>query len=123
MLADFRYELRRFALFSEAEAQAQGLAPQQHQALLAIKGQAGAPTVTELARRLCIKSHTAAELVNRLVQMNMITRHADPLDGRRARLRLTPLAERTLQALSAVHQAQLQNIRPLLVGLLEKFSQ
>jgi len=38
-------------------------------------------------------------------------------------LRLTPLAERTLQALSAVHQAQLQNIRPLLVGLLEKFSQ
>lgn len=122
MLADFRYELRRFALFSEIEAHAQGLAPQQHQALLAIKGQPLAPTVTELAQRLCIKSHSATELVNRLVQMNMLTRQADPNDGRRALLHLTPLAERTLESLSSVHQEQLQNIRPLLVELLGKFS-
>ncbi|OZI52654.1 MarR family transcriptional regulator [Bordetella genomosp. 4] len=123
MLADFRYELRRFALFSESEAQAHGLAPQQHQALLAIKGLAVAPTVTELSQRLCVKSHTAAELVNRLAHMGMITRQTDPRDGRRALLHLTPLAERTLESLSAVHQEQLQNIRPLLLGLLEKFSQ
>lgn len=123
LLADFRYELRRFSLFSESEAQAQGLAPQQHQALLAIKGQPVAPTVTELSQRLCIRTHSAAELVSRLVQMGMLTRQDDPRDGRRALLYLTPLAERTLVSLSAAHQAQLQNIRPLLVGLLEKFSQ
>jgi len=122
MLADFRYELRRFTQFSESQAQAQGLAPQQHQALLAIKGQSVAPTVTELSQRLCIKSHSAAELVSRLVQMGMLNRQADPRDGRRVLLHLTPLAERTLESLSAAHQAQLQNIRPLLVGLLEKFS-
>ena len=123
MLADFRHELRRFALFSESEAQAHGLAPQQHQALLAIKGNDAPMTVTELSARLCIKSHSAAELVNRLVQMGMITRQADPQDGRRALLHLTPQAERTLEALSEVHQEQLRGIRPLLAELLRKFSE
>ncbi|HYG42437.1 MAG TPA: MarR family transcriptional regulator [Bordetella sp.] len=121
VLANFRHELRRFALFSEAEAQAQGLAPQQHQALLAVKACAAAPTVTDLAQRLCIKPHSAAELVSRLVQMGLLARKADPDDGRRALLRLTPQAEHTLDALSTVHLEQLQNIRPLLEGLLQKF--
>ncbi|MVW73582.1 MarR family winged helix-turn-helix transcriptional regulator [Bordetella sp. 15P40C-2] len=121
VLADFRYQLRRFALNSETEAQAHGLAPQQHQALVVIKAQPTAPTVTELSERLCIKSHSAAELVNRLVQMGMLERRADPNDGRRALLYLTPNAERTLEALSAAHLSQLQNIRPLLMGMLEKF--
>ena len=42
-LAQFRYQLRTFLAFSEAAAQSAGLTPQQHQALLAIKGLA-APT-------------------------------------------------------------------------------
>lgn len=121
MLADFRHELRRFAQFSEAEAHALGLASQQHQALLVIKACQLAPTVTELAHRLCIKTHSGAELVNRLAQMGLVTRTKDPDDGRRLLLRLTPLAERTLQALSAVHLDQLQRIRPLLKDLLQKF--
>jgi len=121
LLADFRHELRRFALFSEAEAQAQGLAPQQHQALLAIKASPVAPTVTDLAQRLCIKTHSAAELVSRLVQTGLVTRTKDPADGRRMPLRLTPQAERALDALARAHLEQLQNIRPLLRGLLEKF--
>jgi DNA-binding MarR family transcriptional regulator len=121
MLADFRYQLRRFALHSESEAQAHGLAPQQHQALLVIKAHSAAPTVTELSERLCIKSHSAAELVNRLVQMGMLVRRPDPRDGRRALLHLTPLAESTLEALSDTHLNQLQNIRPLLMQLLAKF--
>jgi len=121
VLADFRHELRRFALYGEAEAQAQGLAPQQHQALLAIKASRDPLTVTELAQRLCIKSHSAAELVSRLVQMGMLARRADPSDGRRALLRLTPQAENTLDALYTAHLEQLQSIRPLLVGLLQKF--
>ena len=122
LLADFRYELRRFSLFSETEAQEHGLSPQQHQALLVIKGMSVPPTVTDLAQRLCIKTHSTAELVSRLAQMGMVTRQNDPQDGRRALVHLTPLAERTLASLSAVHQTQLQNIRPLLVGFLEKFS-
>ncbi len=35
---DFRYEIRRFLNFSENVARAAGIEPQQHQALLAIKG-------------------------------------------------------------------------------------
>ncbi|OZI79318.1 MarR family winged helix-turn-helix transcriptional regulator [Bordetella genomosp. 2] len=120
-LADFRHELRRFALYGETEAQAHGLAPQQHQALLAMKASRGPLTVTELARRLCIKSHTAAELVSRLVQTHMVVRQPDPDDGRRVLLHLTPQAERTLAALATAHLEQLQNIRPLLIGLLQKF--
>lgn len=41
LLAEFRYALRRFIAFSEDAAHAIGLAPQQHQALLAIKGAPG----------------------------------------------------------------------------------
>jgi DNA-binding MarR family transcriptional regulator len=38
MLASFRHALRRFLSFSEEAARVVGLTPQQHQALLAIKG-------------------------------------------------------------------------------------
>jgi hypothetical protein len=37
-LAEFRYALRHFLYFSQSAAGAAGLRPQQHQALLAIKG-------------------------------------------------------------------------------------
>ena len=37
-LADFRYEIRPYVNFSEQAARATGTEPQQHQALLAIKG-------------------------------------------------------------------------------------
>ena len=41
-LAQFRFQLRKFLSFSEAAAHQAGLTPQQHQALLAIKGFSGA---------------------------------------------------------------------------------
>ena len=66
VLAEFRAQLRQFLLFSENAARKAGLQPRQHQALLAIKGFADA-TVGELAARLGIRPHSAAELVNRLV--------------------------------------------------------
>ena len=45
-LAAFRYALRKFLRFSESAAQAAGITPQQHQALLAIKGFPGRDQVT-----------------------------------------------------------------------------
>ncbi len=55
-LAAFRYALRHFLHFSEEAAGKVGLTPQQHQALLAIKGYPGRDCVTigELAERLRI---------------------------------------------------------------------
>jgi len=121
-LAEFRYALRRFTVFSEAEAHAQGLSPQQHQALLTIKGSGNpALTVGELAERLCIKHHSAVELVSRLVRMGMVERTVDPDDARRVRVSLTAAGEAKLQALSAVHLEQLRLIGPLLIKLIDKF--
>ena len=45
-LAAIRYALRRFLRFSEKAAEAVGLTPQQHQALLTIKGFPGREYVT-----------------------------------------------------------------------------
>ena len=65
-LAEFRYELRRFLLFSECAALEAGLQSQQHQLLLQV---AGAPenvavTIAYAAERLGLKHNSAVELVD-----------------------------------------------------------
>lgn len=120
-LASFRHALRRFIVFSEAVAVTEGLAAQQHQALLAIKGMDHSPSVGELAERLMIRHHSAVELVGRLVRMGLVSRRPDPTDRRRVRVSLTPLAEQKLAGLSAAHLEELRAIRPLLVSLLDRF--
>ncbi len=122
LLAEFRYLLARFLSFSAHAADAAGLAPRQHQALLAIKGYPGGGPVTvgDLAERLGIRHHSAVGLVDRLVQSGYLVRRADPLDRRRAILSLTAGAEQALAALSAVHRAELRRIAPLLKPLLSQ---
>jgi DNA-binding MarR family transcriptional regulator len=119
-LADFRSELREFLHFSEAAAYAAGIHPQQHQALLMIRGspQPDVVTVGELALRLKIKPHTALELVNRMVTENLLTTASDPADGRRVLLRLTRPGERLLGKLSAAHKAELARVGPALKEIL-----
>ncbi|MEN4918384.1 MarR family transcriptional regulator [Achromobacter spanius] len=126
LLADFRYALRKFAAFSEGAAAELDLMPQQHQALLAIKGTRKSATgrrglyVGEIAERLLIRPHTAAELVGRLARLDLVSREADPEDGRRVEVVLTPKAERLLENLSASHLEELQAMRPLLTRLLAR---
>ena len=63
-LAEFRNRLRGFLKFSEHEAAKIGLNPQQHQALLAIKGTpVGHVTIGTLAERLGIRHNSAVELI------------------------------------------------------------
>lgn len=101
-LARFRYRLRTFLAFSQEAARKVGLTPQQHQALLGIKGfvQPGPATVGDVARFLLVRHHSAVELVDRMVKLGLISRVADPADARRVQLALTGKAERKLQALS-----------------------
>lgn len=126
LLADFRYALRKFAAFSESAAAGLDLMPQQHQALLAIKGtRKGAPGrrglyVGEIADRLLIRPHTAAELVGRLARLDLVSREADPEDGRRVEVVLTAKGERMLEDLSASHLEELHAMRPLLTRLLAR---
>ena len=91
-LAAFRYALRQFLHFSDTAAEAVGLTPQQHQALLAIKGFPGRDRVTigELAERLQIRHHSAVGLVDRLVTQKLVAREAAADDRRQVYVRLTP---------------------------------
>lgn len=118
-LADFRHALRGFLAFSEDRAAEQGLTPQQHQALLAIRAAAsGPPTVGEVARRLMLKPHSATGLVNRLADQGWIERTAATEDRRRARLELTGRARDALAALSAAHRDEIRRMRPTLEAML-----
>lgn len=121
-LAAFRYALRRFLHFSEAAAEAAGITPQQHQALLAIKGFPGRDTVTvgELAERLQLRHHSAVGLVDRLVTERLVVRLASKTDRRQVLVQLAPRGEKILEELSAMHREQLQRIGPELSGLLER---
>jgi DNA-binding MarR family transcriptional regulator len=122
-LAAFRLALRRFVAFSETEAKTAGLTPRQHQALLAIKGMAGAhgAGVGEIAEHLLIRHNSAVELVDRLAEAGLVRREADPSDGRRILVTLTEAAETRLRDLSAVHLRELRAIRPALLALLQTF--
>lgn len=123
-LAAFRYALRQFLVFSEGAANAAGLMPQQHQALLAIKylSLEGRPSVGDIAERLMLRHHSVVELISRLARMGLVKRMPDAQDRRRVRVVLTPLAEEKLAGLSAVHLAELRSIRPMLGRLLQQFS-
>src|SRR5689334_22154576 len=111
-LARFRYQLRLFLAFREEGAQKAGLTPQQHQALLGIKGFSGLgpASIGDLARFLLIKHHTAVELVNRMTKLGLLSRAVDAEDGRRVLVQLTAKGERKLQALSRTHIEELQSV-------------
>jgi DNA-binding MarR family transcriptional regulator len=126
-LAAFRHALRRFVTFSETEAKAAGLTPQQHQALLAIKGRPTHPDsldgmwIGEIAGNLLIRHNTAVELVDRLAEAGLVQRQPDPADRRRILVRLTDQAELLLRRLSTAHLRELRAIRPGLLALLQMF--
>ncbi|MDI3561187.1 MarR family winged helix-turn-helix transcriptional regulator [Bradyrhizobium sp. Arg816] len=122
-LAQFRYQLRTFLAFSEAAAQSAGLTPQQHQALLAIKGLAApdGASVGDIARFLLIRHHTAVELVDRMAKLKLIGREADPKDARRVLVRLTAKGEQKLRSLSRIHLDELSAAAPALAKILRSF--
>jgi DNA-binding MarR family transcriptional regulator len=111
-LARFRYQLRLFLALREAAVVKAGLTPQQHQALLGIKGFSGSgpATIGDLARFLLIRHHTAVELVNRMETLGLLSRAADVSDARRVLVQLTGKGERKLQALSSTHLEELQSV-------------
>lgn len=119
-IAAFRLELRRFLAFSEAAASKAGLPPQQHQALLAIAAHTGPerPSVGFIAEQLIVAPHTAAELVNRMMQAGLVKKASASDDRRRVELTLTSKAEVLLRELTKAHLDELQNLKPALIQAL-----
>ncbi|MEH2511033.1 DNA-binding MarR family transcriptional regulator [Nitrobacteraceae bacterium AZCC 1564] len=122
-LANFRFELRKFLAFSETAATKAGLTPQQHQALLTIKGFSSQNPVSigELAKLLFIKHHTAVELVDRMTKLGLLSRGVDDTDGRRALVKLTREGEQRLRKLSRIHSEELSAVGPTLTRILKPF--
>jgi DNA-binding MarR family transcriptional regulator len=123
-LAALRFALRQFQRFSEEAATATGLTPQQHQALLAIKGYPDREHVTvgELAERLQIRHHSAVGLVDRLAKEKLVRREPSQEDRRQVHIRLTSKGETLLEGLSAVHHEQLRRIGPEWSLLLQRLA-
>lgn len=120
VLAELRYEIRRFLHFSESAARAAGLEPHQHQLMLALKGLPGdvRPLVGELAKRLQIQQHSAVELANRLEAGGYIQRLRAEQDRREVLLVLTSRGEKVLQKLTLSHRSELRERGPALVTAL-----
>jgi DNA-binding MarR family transcriptional regulator len=121
-LADFRYQIRRFLHFSEQAAGNEGIEPQQHQMMLAIRGleAADAPTVGQLAEYMLIRHHSAVGLIDRLEKRGFAGRERSTGDRRRATVRLTDEGSAVLERLAGAHRAEMANLAPHLVKALEQ---
>jgi len=122
LLAQFRYEIRRFLQFSEQAATAAGLLPQQHQLLLQI---AGAPdgtlvTLSHLAHVLGLRHHTVVELSKRCEVAGLVRRTHDLNDRRCVVLELTDQGQAALDQLSEAHARQLRELAPSLIEALTR---
>ena len=120
-LAQFRYEIRKFLAFSEGAARTAGIEPQQHQALLAIKGLPleSEPTIGALAERLCVQHHTAVALVDKLEEHGWAKRRRGEADRRQVLLELTTKGSALLAKLSALHREQLGAVGASMVQALD----
>ena len=119
-LGQFRHQIRRFLHFSEQAAKDEGLEPQQHQLLLAIRASDDpqGPTIGQLADLLLVRHHSAVGLIDRLAERGLARRAKDAGDNRQVRVRLTAQGAAKLQRLSSVHRDELRRTGPLLVSAL-----
>jgi DNA-binding MarR family transcriptional regulator len=124
-LGAFRHQIQRFLHFSEAAAKSEGLEPQQHQMLLAIRAseQPGGPTVGQLADRLLIRHHSAVGMLDRLEARRLVGRVRGDGDRRQVRVHLTPEGQEKLKRLSSAHRDELRNSGPTLVEALRTLLQ
>lgn len=120
-LSSLRHALRRFLAFSQAAAREEGIPPQQHQALLAIKGFPGREEVSigELAEWLHLKHHSAVGLVDRLARRQLVSRVPSRKDRRQVNVKLTARGEALIQRLSEAHLDELKRLGPKLRELID----
>lgn len=122
LLAEFRYEIRRFLQFSEEAAAAAGLQPQQHQLLLQIAGAPeGTPvTIRYIADVMSLRHHSVVELSKRCEAAGLVRRTHDLIDRRCVVLKLTAQGDQALRQLSEMHARQLRDQAPSLIQALTR---
>jgi DNA-binding MarR family transcriptional regulator len=121
MLADFRYQLRRFLRYSERVTRSQGITPLQYQLMLQVEGYPGRDwaTVTELAERLQAKHHGVVALLTRCAKRGLLARNASVSDRRSVEVRLTPKGKKLLLRIAQVQLEELQTLHGQFVPTLK----
>ncbi len=111
-LLALRTGLRRFQQWSEQQARAAGLTPAQHQLLLAVRGHTDSrgPTIGDLADYLLVRHHSVVGLVDRAEGAGLVVRERDLDDHRLVRVRCTDAGADRLEALSALHLAEIERL-------------
>ena len=109
-LARFRYALRRFLHFSEAQARAAGISPNQYQLLLFVRAFDEPPTIADLAERLQIEHQSTVGLLDRSVEAGLVVRQRDRVDARRVRVALTRRGAALLARLVAAHSPEFHRL-------------
>ena len=113
ILADFRYQIRKFVRFSEQVSRRHGITPRQYLLLLHVKGYPGRDwaTVGELAERLQAKHHGVVALVSRCEKQGFVERRRSSEDRRRIEIHLLENGERVLDKLARLHRAELLSLQ------------
>lgn len=121
-LAELRYQIRRFARFSENAARAAGIEPQQQQLLLALAGLPSdlKPTIGVLAERMQLQHHSIVGLIDRLVERGFLIRLRAADDKRQVLIKLTRDGEDALRRLTRDHLHELRSAGPQFVTALQR---
>jgi DNA-binding MarR family transcriptional regulator len=119
-LAEWRYMLRRFLRVSETLARDGGLETQQYLLLLSIKGMPSerAPTVGDIAERLQVRQHSAAELIDRTEARGFVRRERGERARRQVLVRLTRKGDTVLRRIAERDRLELRSIGPSLTSAL-----
>lgn len=109
LLANFRYEIRKFVRFSEQVTRKAGITPLQYLMLLNIKGYPGRDwaTVGEIAERLQAQHHGVVALISRCEKQGFVERRRSTEDRRRIEVHLLPKGESYVEKLANAHRIQL----------------
>lgn len=113
ILADFRYQIRRYERFSEELTRKHGLTPLQYLLLLQIKGYPGREwaTVGELAERLQAQPHGVVALISRCEKLGLVQRRRSLTDRRLIEIHLLETGETLLNELARLHRIELLSLK------------
>src|ERR1035437_6923722 len=113
ILADFRYQMRKFVRFSEEVTRQQVVTPLQYLLLLQVKGYPGRDwaTVGELAERLQAQQHGVVALISRCEKLGFVERRRSSEDRRRIEIRLLAKGDKLVNKVAHLHRAELLSLQ------------
>ena len=112
VLADFRYQVRRFERFSEEVSRRHGLTPLQYLLLLQLKGYPARDwaTVGELAERLQAQHHGVVALISRCQKQGLVERRRSSGDRRQIEIHLLKRGEELVDKVARLHRQELLSL-------------